>query len=189
MLNKILALSMIWTASSLNSDSSNSQIATTKPCSFESYKFDQIPPELHAFINELCWENRETLFVDESFTEKIIITEKYREYFQDREIIIIFNEQQPIGFASQVMENDHTVCIDLVAIDAKYRNQKYGTYLLEHTIQALKANPNIQFVTIHTRVANEIARRLYRKIGFIEYILYIQDNRLRLYLELPKNHN
>ena len=57
--------------------------------------------------------------------------------------------------------------IDNIFVSEEYRNQGIGTKLLEYLIEYAKENKIVN-ITLEVRTSNNIAKKLYKKMGFNE---------------------
>lgn len=110
---------------------------------------------------------------------KINLTEEQEKQLSDKETIEkalrdesviafdIHNTGELIGFAMLKNCREGFFLWDY-AIDVKHQNKGYGSKALKELIKLLKSEHNISWVTTTYKYGNECAKRLYRKLGFIE---------------------
>lgn len=88
--------------------------------------------------------------------------------------LIFFENHQPIGFIisyinekRNLQENKKVIYIEEVAVLDKFRNKGYGQHMIKQIID--KGNKRgMDIARLHVYRHNEIAYRLYKKIGFSE---------------------
>ncbi len=78
-------------------------------------------------------------------------------------------DNQSIGYLEYSLIYDR-IEIDNIKVDEEYQKQGIGTKLLAHLI-SLAIEYHVQNITLEVRVSNEVARHLYKKMGFREVAL------------------
>lgn len=71
------------------------------------------------------------------------------------------------GFIAYYQKKKNHGVIWLLAVDKEYRGQGYGERLLTHALSTLKKN-GATYATLATRIINNPALSLYKKVGFKE---------------------
>ncbi|MCJ8282361.1 MAG: GNAT family N-acetyltransferase [Rivularia sp. ALOHA_DT_140] len=70
-------------------------------------------------------------------------------------------------------------------IDSKYQQQGYGKAAMLEVIRRLKLNPEVELIATGHDPYNEIASKLYRSIGFIDWdIEFAVNHEPQVYLKL-----
>ena len=77
----------------------------------------------------------------------------------NRSVVLSDGKQEVRGYILYYDEKVYSV-----AVDINYRNQGWGKKLLHFFLQL---NQDIFCLTLHVRVNNEVAIRLYKKMGFV----------------------
>ena len=84
----------------------------------------------------------------------------------DAELMVLKDNDEIIGYYDVWYMFDNAD-ISNIAISKKYQGKGYGEYLLKHLIQRC-ISKNVEFLHLEVRVDNEVAKNLYKKLGFIE---------------------
>ena len=77
----------------------------------------------------------------------------------------------PVGFAMTGLNYEHSVFQGLVLrlmVDERHQGKGYGRAAMEAMIAGFKANQAVRTVCISYEPHNEIARKLYASLGFVE---------------------
>lgn len=87
----------------------------------------------------------------------------------------IYFEDKLIGFAMVRKFEKGSYFLWCYAIDYKYQNNNYGTLALKDFISFMKQNYNMSKMTTTYLFGNEQAKRLYKKLGFVETDIVDED--------------
>lgn len=83
------------------------------------------------------------------------------------EMLFLFADQTPLGFAWLRRPDAATADIEPIGIVRDWQRQGYGRFLLHHTLTHLQQQ-GVRTVRLGVWRANQPARRLYRQFGFAE---------------------
>jgi len=98
----------------------------------------------------------------------------------------IYNDNVLIGFAMlKEFEKNKYFLWDYL-IDYNFQNKGLGTQALKELINLLKTQCNCSFLTTTYKFGNDIAKRLYEKLGFVETDVVDEDgvHEVNMMLEL-----
>lgn len=132
--------------------------------------------EMLRFINTISDENtflsyqgeHETLKSEEKYLRKCISGIKANKLIK----LLVFNENKLIGQTGIEMGDKVEKHIGLfgLVIAKDFRDQGIGKKLMELVESESKKNlPNLKVIRLEVYYSNEIARNLYKKMGFVEY--------------------
>lgn len=104
---------------------------------------------------------------------EIIVESMFKEFKQketieelsNRTIFGIYNNNELIGYAIYLLVVDTADLLNIFIFD-KFKNQGYGTRLLEGSINILNKEDSIVRVYLEVKKSNEIAQTLYNRLGF-----------------------
>ena len=101
-------------------------------------------------------------------------------YTKDDNYLFVAIEEDIVGYiylkiikGSDVCEDKDTAIIDALYVEEEYRNKKIATNLIKEAIDFLKIK-QIDYVTISVISNNEVAKKLYQKLGFNEYSISLK---------------
>ena len=83
----------------------------------------------------------------------------------------MYAEGTPVGFAMTGVNNGHSVFqgpILRLMVHEKFQGKGYGRAALESMIAGFKADEDVKTVCISYEPYNEVARKLYASLGFVE---------------------
>lgn len=95
-------------------------------------------------------------------------------------IDVLYAENKLAGFITYYVKKDRTGHLELLAIDSQFRNQGFGTFLIEHVIQEFKKN-ECTTLQLYVYLSNPRAITFYEHLGFKlktnfgSYILMYKD--------------
>jgi len=82
--------------------------------------------------------------------------------------IVVCREQgKVVGFITYHLLDGFHGRIQFLAIARGYRGRGYGGRLMQHAMEDMRSQ-GVCFIELVTRISNEPARALYRKLGFVE---------------------
>jgi ribosomal protein S18 acetylase RimI-like enzyme len=85
--------------------------------------------------------------------------------FGKENIVVLYDQDRPVGFGSYHMKNFYEGMIHFVYIDRQARSKGYAQVLTKYMITQLTALGS-KVIKLCTRANNVPARNLYRKLGF-----------------------
>ena len=90
-----------------------------------------------------------------------------------------------VGFA--MLEFTNAIGFILrILIDKEYQQQGYGRATLLELIRRLRMNPNVEIIAISHHKNNEIAGKLFRSLGFVDWETdWAKEHESEVYLRLP----
>lgn len=93
----------------------------------------------------------------------------YMELYEDwpAGFMVVENDDSVIGFVVLVLTLEGDGRVFALAVDSRYRGWGVGRALLKLAFNTLRKR-KIGFVRLEVRVSNQIAQRLYRRMGFID---------------------
>ena len=100
-------------------------------------------------------------------------------YIHPLKIKVMREKNKLAGFTSYYMENNQKGMILFLAVDHNFRGKGYGTLLMQYAMKDLMAM-GAKNIGIWVLISNDTAKRLYKKLGFIEKFF---DEKENLYLE------
>lgn len=83
----------------------------------------------------------------------------------------VYADDTPVGFAMTGLNYGHSVFQGLVIrlmVDEKFQGKGYGRAAMEALITGFKADEAVKNVCISYEPHNEVARKLYASLGFVE---------------------
>ncbi len=83
----------------------------------------------------------------------------------------IYDEETPVGFLMYGCNFSHPtqqVFIYRLMVDAKYQGKGYGRWGMEKMMEIFRADGRIKVVGISYEPDNDVARKLYASLGFVE---------------------
>ena len=86
-------------------------------------------------------------------------------YFGKQQIRVLFCKETPIGFGAFYMKSFYEGKIHFLYVDKNYRGKGFSSVLMQYMIAQL-VKQGAKFIKLCTRVNNQPARALYRKLGF-----------------------
>ena len=132
--------------------------------------------DLLRFINTLSKEQTYILFQGEQLT--IEYESRYVEGFIDKAEhhqgvkLLVFHENQLIGVADVTMKDKAESHIGVfgIMIVPEWRKKGIGKFLMQKILEEAKKNiPQLQILTLGVFASNSIAKKMYEKMGFMEY--------------------
>jgi diamine N-acetyltransferase len=108
--------------------------------------------------------------------------------FPDAIPLAIYNNDIPVGFIMYGIEphDNNEYWIDRLMIDEKYQKNGFGKKALEIIIEKIKQDKTHNKIKISTNPENNIARKLYKELGFCE-TGELHDGEALLILNIVKN--
>lgn len=128
-------------------------------------------PELHrAFIKKQFKENWYLLVEPADFDVNYMLDTHSPNNWEPQHtgqlhIIVLHQEDTPVGFGTYYMFNSFVGRIQFIAVDKEFRGKRYAQKLVVHAVDALK-KMGAKSIKLSTRVKNESARKLYKRLGF-----------------------
>ena len=83
----------------------------------------------------------------------------------------IYDEETPVGFLMYAYNFDHPThqaFIQRLMVDEKYQGKGYGRFGMERILEIFRADKRIKAVGISYEPENDVARKLYASLGFVE---------------------
>jgi diamine N-acetyltransferase len=83
----------------------------------------------------------------------------------------LYVEEEPVGFLMYGINHDHSrfqAFIIRLMIDERFQGRGYGKEAMNFLLEQLRANGDLIAVGISYEPDNEIARKLYASLGFVE---------------------
>lgn len=83
----------------------------------------------------------------------------------------IYDEETPVGFLMYAYNFDHPThqaFIQRLMVDEKYQGKGYGRFGMERILEIFRADQRIMAVGISYEPENNLARKLYASLGFVE---------------------
>lgn len=83
----------------------------------------------------------------------------------------VYVDGEPVGFAMYCLNMNHPrfrAFIARLMTDEKFQGQGYGRAAMQQLLELFRADERIQAVGISYEPENEVARRLYASLGFVE---------------------
>lgn len=83
----------------------------------------------------------------------------------------IYDDNLPVGFLMYGYNFGHSTWqayIFRLMIDEKYQSRGYGRSGVQHIIDVIRADERIKAIGISYKANNDVARRLYSSLGFVE---------------------
>jgi len=83
----------------------------------------------------------------------------------------IYDGKTPVGFAMYGLNLPHPdtqAFILRLMVDEQYQGKGYGRFAMERMLEAFRADRRIRAAGISYEPENELARRLYASLGFVE---------------------
>ena len=84
-------------------------------------------------------------------------------------LIEYIEEEAVLGFLKYSLIYDR-IEIDNIFVEEEHRNKKIGTKMMSYLI-SVAIEKNVENITLEVRVSNDIAIKLYKKMGFHEVVL------------------
>jgi len=128
-------------------------------------------PELHkAFIQKQFKENWYSLIEPEDFDVNHMLDthspNSWEPHYTGKlNIVVLYQEGQPVGFGTYYLLNSVVGRIQFIAVDKEFRGKRYAQKLVNFAVNALK-KMGAKSIKLSTRVNNESARKLYKRLGF-----------------------
>jgi ribosomal protein S18 acetylase RimI-like enzyme len=151
---------------------------TQSKAQFEIKPFDQTADM--QFLLDCCQSEKYWLNIKD-FESSSWLDSVFPTYFEKDQIVIIWQENNPVGFCAYHLVNDTQGLISMICVAEKYRGNGYSTKLMQYAIDQLFQS-SATSIAINVREENNIARALYKKFGFVERIFYIQEKIFQLFL-------
>ncbi len=83
----------------------------------------------------------------------------------------IYDDDKPVGFLMygyNFERSDRQAYIFRLMIDEKYQGKGYGRFAMQSIIEIFRTDIRVKQVGISYKPNNEVARRLYANLGFVE---------------------
>lgn len=83
----------------------------------------------------------------------------------------IYDEAQPVGFLMYALNFEHPAhqaFIQRLMVDEKFQGKGYGKFGMHWMLDFFRADKRIKTVGISYEPHNEVARKLYASLGFVE---------------------
>ncbi len=125
-------------------------------------------------LTELIRDERK---YNDSLDEDIIVTNHFSEILKDNNVVLIayYLDNEIVGYILIRKTSKNTCLLDGLYVLEKYRNQGIGKSLLTEAINMCK-NFKVKYVDINVIIKNEVAKTLYKKMGFDEFEIKLRKN-------------
>lgn len=123
--------------------------------------------ELDSLLTKLIDDER--VNYDNSL-EPTVVKDFYKNMLvhDDRFIYVCLDDERIVGYVYAIIEKCNHAKIDALYVENDYRNKKIASSLLNMTLQRLKSE-HVETVEISVLSANEKAKYLYGKVGFVPF--------------------
>lgn len=129
-----------------------------------------------------CDELLTELILDEkkyndSIDETIIIKDHFSKMLDDETVILLayYIKKEIVGYILIRKTNKKTCLLDGLYVLEQYRNKGIGNSLLNEAIDRCK-KLKIKYIDINVMKKNEIAKYIYKKLGFEEYEIKLRKS-------------
>ena len=129
-------------------------------------------------LNKLILDERK---YNDNIDSDFIVKDFYKNYIDNNKtnLLIAVENSNIIGYIFtkiiEVESEKKSAKIDALYIEEVYRNKGIATKLIEESINWIKDN-SIDNITINVMYQNEVAKKLYYKLGFENYSLTLKNN-------------
>jgi len=129
-------------------------------------------------LNKLILDERK---YNDNIDSDFIVKDFYKNYIDNNKtnLLIAVENSNIIGYIFtkiiEVESEKKSAKIDALYIEEDYRNKGIATKLIEKSINWIKDN-SIDNITINVMYQNEVAKKLYYKLGFENYSITLKNN-------------
>lgn len=129
-------------------------------------------------LNKLILDERK---YNDNIDSDFIVKDFYKNYIDNNKtnLLIAVENSNIIGYIFtkiiEVESEKKSAKIDALYIEEEYRNKGIATKLIEESINWIKDN-SIDNITINVMYQNEVAKKLYYKLGFENYSITLKNN-------------
>lgn len=127
---------------------------------------------------------------DPAFTLKYLAPNNNRRYLGKLNINVLRQGNDLIGFVAYYMKSQDLGFLLFLAVDNRFRRQKYGELLLRYGLQQL-THLGAKKIRLVTRITNIPAQTLYKRVGFYEFsrepegFIYFEYDPLKITSQVP----
>lgn len=114
---------------------------------------------------------------NDTIVENLVVKDHFNKMLDDDKVCILayYIDNLIVGYILVRIFEDKTCLLDGLFVEEEYRNRKIGSSLINKALEYIK-DKDIKYIDINVMKENEVARHLYKKLGFNDFEIKMRKN-------------